>query len=69
MCQKDVNGNGIVIASLSQNYYPILMRKIKQSFVEVVAGQPRKEHYVKVSIVILLISVAVGAFLIVINKG
>jgi len=45
------------------------MRKIKQSFVEVVAGQPRKEHYVKVSIVILLISVAVGAFLIVINKG
>jgi hypothetical protein len=45
------------------------MKKIKQSFVEVVAGQPRKEHYIKVSIVILLIAAAVGAFLIVINRG
>lgn len=47
----------------------IKMKKIKQSFVEVVAGQPRKEHYIKVSIVVLLVAVVIGALLIAINKG
>jgi hypothetical protein len=36
------------------------MKKIKQSFVEVIAGQPSKEHYVKVAISLLIISIIVG---------
>lgn len=37
------------------------MKKIKQSFVEVIAGQPRKEHYIKVIIALLLISLTAGS--------
>jgi hypothetical protein len=37
------------------------MKKIKQSFVEVIAGQPRKGHYIKVTIALLLISLAAGS--------
>lgn len=36
------------------------MKKIKQSFEEVVAGDPRKEHYVVVATVIALIAASVG---------
>jgi len=39
------------------------MKKIKQSFIEVIAGQPRKEHYVKVAIALVLISLAAGSFI------
>lgn len=39
------------------------MKRIKQSFVEVVAGEPRKEHFINVSIVILAVSVVVWALL------
>jgi len=39
------------------------MKKIKQSFVEVIAGQPRKEHYIKVTIALLLITLAAGSFI------
>jgi len=45
------------------------MKKIKQSFVEVVSGQPRREHYIKVSIVVVSISIVIAAVLILINKG
>jgi hypothetical protein len=37
------------------------MKKMKQSFVEVISGQPRKEHYIKVTIAVLLISLAAGS--------
>jgi hypothetical protein len=36
------------------------MKKIRQSFEEVVAGEPHKEHYVVVATVIALIAVTVG---------
>jgi hypothetical protein len=36
------------------------MKKIKQSFVEVISGQPRKEHYIKVTIALVVISLAAG---------
>jgi hypothetical protein len=39
------------------------MKKIKQSFVEVVAGQPRKEHYINFVIGISVISIIAGIFL------
>ncbi|HVS94557.1 MAG TPA: hypothetical protein VHB54_13760 [Mucilaginibacter sp.] len=39
------------------------MKKIKQSFVEVIAGQPSKEHYVKVAISVLIISTIIGTCL------
>ncbi|HTI60347.1 hypothetical protein [Mucilaginibacter sp.] len=39
------------------------MKRIKQSFVEVVAGEPRKEHFINVSIVILAVSVVVWVLL------
>jgi hypothetical protein len=39
------------------------MKKIKQSFVEVIAGKPSKEHYIKVAIALVLISLAVGSCL------
>lgn len=39
------------------------MKRIKQSFVEVVAGEPRKEHFINVSIVILAVSIVVWALL------
>jgi len=39
------------------------MRKIKQSFTEVVAGQPRKEHYLNVTLVVFAITIAAGAII------
>jgi len=37
------------------------MKKIKQSFFEVIAGQPSKQHYIKVAIALVLISLAAGS--------
>jgi len=36
------------------------MEKIKQSFFEVIAGEPRKEHFINVSVVTMIIAVLVG---------
>jgi len=36
------------------------MRKIKQSFTEVIAGQPSKKHYVNVSLVVFGAAVVLG---------
>jgi len=35
------------------------MKQIKQSFVEIIEGQPRKEHYLRVSLVVLSVSLVV----------
>jgi len=35
------------------------MRKFKQSFVEIVAGEPRKEHFINLAIVVALASIVV----------
>ena len=43
------------------------MRKIKQSFVEVIAGEPHKEHYINVSVTLALVSLTVGLLLILIT--
>jgi hypothetical protein len=40
------------------------MKKIRQSFVEIVAGEPSKEHYLNVSIALAVISLTVGLLLI-----
>ena len=45
------------------------MKKIKQSFIEVVAGEPKKEHYINVSIVITIIAVVVGVVLACVKMG
>jgi len=45
------------------------MKKIKQSFVEVISGEPRKEHYIDVTIVIISIAIAVGLFLTLVKIG
>ncbi|MBS1524203.1 MAG: hypothetical protein JST19_01055 [Bacteroidetes bacterium] len=37
------------------------MKKLKQSFAEVISGQPNKEHYIKVAISILIISTILGS--------
>jgi hypothetical protein len=60
------DNNGILIA-LKGKYikYPILMKKIKESFFEVVAGEPHKEHYIKVSIVTVSLSVIVALVLVI----
>jgi hypothetical protein len=39
------------------------MQKIKESFQEVIAGQPVKQHYVYVSIVTVSLSIVIGLFL------
>ncbi|MBV8388338.1 MAG: hypothetical protein JO080_00905 [Mucilaginibacter sp.] len=43
------------------------MRKIRQSFEEVVAGEPHKEHYMVVWSVIGLIAVTVGIVITVVS--
>jgi hypothetical protein len=40
------------------------MKKIRQSFVEIVAGEPRKEHYINVTIALAVISLTVGLLLV-----
>lgn len=37
------------------------MKKIRQSFFEVIAGEPRKEHYINVTIVSVIIAIIVGS--------
>ncbi|MGZ3750792.1 MAG: hypothetical protein ACXVB0_14120 [Mucilaginibacter sp.] len=44
------------------------MNKYKQSFVEVIEGQPRKEHYINVGVAIASIAVVVVLFLTLIFK-
>jgi hypothetical protein len=39
------------------------MKKIKQSFVEVISGQPRREHYIKVTVSLVIIAVMAGSFI------
>jgi ABC-type spermidine/putrescine transport system permease subunit II len=39
------------------------MKKIKQSFTEVIAGQPRKEHYINVTLSVIVLAIAAGALL------
>ena len=43
------------------------MRRIKQSFVEVIAGESHKEHYVNVSVILALVSLTVGLLLILVT--
>jgi hypothetical protein len=45
------------------------MEKIKQSFIEVIAGQPRKEHYVNVAIVSIAFSIVLGVLLVISGIG
>lgn len=45
------------------------MEKIKQSFIEVIAGEPRKEHYINVAIVSIAISIVVGVILVLSGAG
>ncbi|HWD87087.1 MAG TPA: hypothetical protein VG367_03105 [Mucilaginibacter sp.] len=45
------------------------MEKIKQSFFEVIAGEPKKEHYIHVSIVSISIAIVVGVLLMVFWNG
>jgi len=45
------------------------MQKIKESFKEVISGAPTKKHYINVSIVIALISIAVGIILVATKIG
>lgn len=45
------------------------MQKIKESFHEVIAGQPVKQHYVYVSIVTVSLSVVVGLFMVYFKIG
>jgi hypothetical protein len=39
------------------------MKKFKQSFAEVIAGQPRKEHYVNVSVAVVAIALVAGSLI------
>jgi hypothetical protein len=39
------------------------MKKVKQSFVEVIAGEPRKEHYINVTVALAVISIIAGVLL------
>ena len=67
--RKCVNSSGIVIVLIVTNLLRTLMKKIKQSFVEVISGQPRREHYIKVSIVVVSISLVIAVVLTLINRG
>jgi hypothetical protein len=48
---------------------PQAMQKIKESFREVVAGQPGKQHYIYVAIVTVFISIIVALFMIYFKIG
>ena len=39
------------------------MKKYRQSFVEVIEGHPRKEHYIKVTVALVVLAVIAGSFL------
>jgi len=45
------------------------MEKIKQSFIEVIAGVPRKEHYINVSITTISIAIVVGVVMMLLWNG
>jgi cell division protein FtsX len=45
------------------------MEKIKQSFIEVIAGVPRKEHYINVTITTISIAVVVGVVMMLFWNG
>jgi hypothetical protein len=45
------------------------MEKIKQSFIEVIAGAPRKEHYINVTITTISIAVVVGVVMMLFWNG
>jgi len=45
------------------------MEKIKQSFIEVIAGEPRKEHYINVSVIAISISIVVGVVMMLFWNG
>jgi hypothetical protein len=45
------------------------MRKIKESFHEVISGQPVKQHYIYVGIVAVFISIIVALFMIYFKIG
>ena len=40
------------------------MKKIRESFIAVVEGKPRREHYINVTIVVLALAALVGIALI-----
>ncbi|MBS1531644.1 MAG: hypothetical protein JSU01_15165 [Bacteroidetes bacterium] len=39
------------------------MKKFKQSFNEVIAGQPSKEHYINVTVAVVAIALVAGTLL------
>jgi hypothetical protein len=39
------------------------MKKYKQSFVEVIEGNPSKQHYINVTVALAVLSVIAGSFL------
>jgi hypothetical protein len=45
------------------------MKKIKESFREVVAGEPKKEHYINVSIVVMSLSAIIGLVMVITKIG
>jgi hypothetical protein len=45
------------------------MKKIRQSFIEVIAGEPKKEHYVHVSVIAISIAIVVGVLMTVFWNG
>jgi hypothetical protein len=45
------------------------MEKIKQSFIEVIAGEPRKVHYINVAIVSIAVSIVLAVLLMVSGIG
>jgi len=45
------------------------MDKIKQSFFEVIAGEPRKEHYINVSVITILIAIVAGIIMMLFWNG
>jgi hypothetical protein len=45
------------------------MKKIKESFTEVIAGEPTKKHYINVSIIVAAVSIVIGLFLVITKIG
>ncbi len=67
--KKGIYLNGILIVFMIVIINPLIMQKIKESFHEVIAGQPVKQHYVYVSIVTVSLSVVVGLFMVYFKIG
>jgi hypothetical protein len=59
-CKNNPNCGGTLIAFIITNLILYPMRKIRQSFEEVVSGEPQKEHYMVVWSVIGISAVSVG---------